>query len=241
MRDRAALERLLRYCARPPFAMDRLRKEGIDLVYRCAKQRSEPTGDKRGAKVDELHLTPLELIDRIAALVPPPRTHRHRYFGVLAPNSPLRAAVTALATPAQTATALGAPTSTGEGSFGVVPQGHAVPTRAEPEQPVPPKRPAHYLWAVLIARIYEVFPLLCPNCGGQMRLIAFVTEGTQIKKILNHIGVDSEPPHISPARGPPLWEDCDDAQIDHGVQFEPDWDLAAQPAPDYEVDQRTAW
>lgn len=46
--DRAALERLLRYCARPPFAMERLRKEG-------------------------------------AALVPPPRAHRHRYFGVLAP------------------------------------------------------------------------------------------------------------------------------------------------------------
>ena len=40
------------------------------LVYRCGKQRSEPTSDKRGAKVDELHLTPLELIDRIAALVP---------------------------------------------------------------------------------------------------------------------------------------------------------------------------
>jgi hypothetical protein len=40
--DRAALERLLRYCARPPFAMDRLRKEGSALVYRCAKQRSEP-------------------------------------------------------------------------------------------------------------------------------------------------------------------------------------------------------
>ncbi|HEJ1573308.1 TPA: transposase, partial [Pseudomonas aeruginosa] len=91
--DRPGLERLLRYCARPPFAMDRLRKEGSKLVYRCGKQRSEPTSDKRGAKVDELHLTPLELIDRIAALVPPPRTHRHRYFGVLAPNSPLRAAV----------------------------------------------------------------------------------------------------------------------------------------------------
>ena len=40
------------------------------LVYRCGKQRSEPTSDKRGAKVDELHLTPLELIDRIAALFP---------------------------------------------------------------------------------------------------------------------------------------------------------------------------
>ena len=34
--DRAALERLLRYCARPPFSMERLRKEGSKLVYRCA-------------------------------------------------------------------------------------------------------------------------------------------------------------------------------------------------------------
>jgi hypothetical protein len=71
---------------------------------------------------------------------------------------------------------------------------------------VPPKRPAHYLWAVLIARIYEVFPLLCPNCGGPMRLIAFITHSADIRQILNHIGVESEPPHISPARGPPLWE-----------------------------------
>ena len=35
--DRAALERLLRYCARPPFAMERLRKEGAELVYRRAR------------------------------------------------------------------------------------------------------------------------------------------------------------------------------------------------------------
>ncbi len=40
--DRAALERLLRYCARPPFSMDRLRKEGAELVYRCTKQHGEP-------------------------------------------------------------------------------------------------------------------------------------------------------------------------------------------------------
>jgi hypothetical protein len=121
--DRAALERLLRYCARPPFAMDRLRKEGTALVYRCAKQHSEPASDKRGARADELHLTPLELIYRIAALVPPPRTHRHRYFGVL------------------------------------VPQGNALPPTPEPAAPAK-RSTAHYLWAVLIARIYEVLPLL---------------------------------------------------------------------------------
>ena len=103
------------------------------------------------------------------------------------------------------------------------------------------RHPNAHLWAVLIARIYEVFPLLCPMCGGQMRLIAFITEGVQVRKILDHIGVDSEPPHISLARGLPLWDDCD-AQTDDGVQIEPaDWDLAAQPAPDYEVDQRINW
>ncbi|OIQ68276.1 putative transposase [mine drainage metagenome] len=239
--DRAALERLLRYCARPPFAMDRLRKEGAALVYRCAKQRSEPTNNKSGAKFDELTLTPLELIDRIAALVPPPRTHRHRYFGVLAPNSPLRAAVTALAAPALPATAQGEPATTGEGAPGVVPLGSALPTQPELANPVPPKRPpAHYLWAVLIARIYEMFPLLCPNCGGQMRLIAFITHSADIRQILDHIGVDSQPPHLSQARGPPLWEDCD-AQAGEGSQIEPDWDLVAQPALDYEVDQRINW
>ena len=61
------------------------------------------------------------------------------------------------------------PATTGEGAFRVVPLGSALPTTPEP---VAPKRSAHYLWAVLIARIYEVFPLLCPMCGAQMRLIA---------------------------------------------------------------------
>lgn len=124
--------------------MDRLCKEGAALVYRCAKQRSEPASDKRGAKADELHLTPLERVDRI----------------------------------------------------------------------------------------YEALPLLCPLCGGQMRVIAIITHSADIRQILDHIGVEPEPPHISPARGPPLWDGCD-AQKDGGVQSEPDWDLAAQPAPDF--------
>jgi hypothetical protein len=48
------------------------------------------------------------------------------------------------------------------------------------------------------------------------------------------------PPHITPARGPPLWEGCD-AQVGEEPQIEPDWDLAAQSSPDYEVDQRVNW
>jgi hypothetical protein len=40
-----------------------------------------------------------------------------------------------------------------------------------------------YLWAVLIARIYEVFPLVCPICGGPMRIIAFITYSADIRQI----------------------------------------------------------
>jgi hypothetical protein len=90
----------------------------------------------------------------------------------------------------------------------------------------------------LIARIYEVFPLLCPICGGQMRIIAFITHSADIRQILDHIGVDSELPHISPARGPPLWDDCG---AHDGTQIEPDLDLMAQPAPEFDVDQRVNW
>ena len=245
--DRAGLERLLRYCARPPFALERLRKAGSELVYRCAKQHSEPgrhPHNKRGGKADEITLTPLELIDRIAALLPLPRTHRHRYFGVLAPNSPLRAVVTVMAQsisvqappPAQVQ-AEPASTDAGEGALGV---SNLLPTQTEPAQPVPPKRPAHYLWAVLMARIYEVFPLLCPVCGGQMRIIAFITHSADIGHILEHIGAQTKPPRITPARGPPLWDDGD-AQVGDGVDVGPDWDEAAQTVPDFEVDQRLSW
>jgi hypothetical protein len=83
-------QRLLRYCARPPFALDRLRElDPEHLLYESTKQGPGGGGP--------LLLTPLQLLDRLAALVPPPRAHRHRTFGVLAPNAPLRTAVTALA------------------------------------------------------------------------------------------------------------------------------------------------
>lgn len=85
-----------------------------------------------------------------------------------------------------------------------------------------------------------MFPLLCPICGGQIRIIAFITHSTAIGQILEHIGVQTEPARTTAARGPPLWDDGD-AQDDEGVQAEPDWGLAAQAAPYYEVDQRVNW
>ena len=59
-------------------------------------------------------------------------------------------------------------------------------------------------WAKLLARIAEAFPLECPVCGGDIRLIAFITEPGPIRKILTHLGEPLEPPPVSPARGPPI-------------------------------------
>lgn len=86
--DRAGLERLLRYCAGPPFSMEKLRKAVSCLVHCYAKPHREPASDRRGPRADELDLTLPKLSERIAALVPTPRTRRHRYFGALTPNSP---------------------------------------------------------------------------------------------------------------------------------------------------------
>jgi hypothetical protein len=54
-----------------------------------------------------------------------------------------------------------------------------------------------------MARVGEEFPLECPNCGGDIRLIAFITQPDPIRKILTHLGEPLEPPPISPARRPP--------------------------------------
>lgn len=42
-------------------------------------------------------------------------------------------------------------------------------------------------WAKLMARVGEEFPFACPNCGGDIRLIAFITEPGSIRKILTHL------------------------------------------------------
>ena len=66
----------------------------VETPARCTVYRR-----RRPEHTPLLRLTPLELIEPLAALIPPPRLHRHRYHGVLAPNSPQRAQVTAWARP----------------------------------------------------------------------------------------------------------------------------------------------
>lgn len=150
-----------------------------------------------------------------------PDRHRHRYHGVLAPNAPLRGAVTACA-------GLPMDTSLGQASAPKVPP-QTVATDTQPTF-----RAAH-LWAVLLARIYEVLSWICPECGNPMRLIAFVTESEPVKRILTHVGEPNTPPPISPARSPPLRDHFD---WDQFPAFDPEW---GEPAPEFQFDQTIRW
>ena len=100
---------------------------------------------------------------------------------------------------------------------------------------LPNEKLAEIETVLLLARIYEAFPLACPICHAQMRIIAFINEAATVKKILEHIGESSQPPRTAPARGPPLWEAAESAGND------PQWDSSAQTAPKIEFDQRIAW
>ncbi|HWL86818.1 MAG TPA: transposase, partial [Polyangiaceae bacterium] len=81
--DDLGRERLCRYGARPPLSLERLRRLPAGRIgYRIKRLR----GGREKLRV----MTPLELLARLAALIPPPRYPLVRYHGVLAPRSTWR-------------------------------------------------------------------------------------------------------------------------------------------------------
>ena len=65
-------------------------------------------------------------------------------------------------------------------------QTYRVPIRPDDDAtPTPTRRAAKKRWAQLIYRIYEVHPLTCDRCGGEMKILAFITEPGLIRTILD--------------------------------------------------------
>jgi hypothetical protein len=225
-----SLEHLLRYCARPPFALERLSViRGADgriarIRYVLPRHKAANwVGPGRGRKSTRpgangvVELTPYEFLDRLADLVPPPRKHRHRYHGVFAPNHRLRKGVTALAI--GNIGKRGQAATCGHGG-----DGHAAGGCSDAPQKPRSHDTSRIAWAKLMARVGEEFPLECPGCGGDIRLISFITEPGPIRKILTHLGEPLEPPPIAAARGPPTdWGELIQAHDDReAVQVSPD-------------------
>jgi hypothetical protein len=161
---RDQLERLIRYTARGAVSLERLTQDAYgDLVYTFTHPRSDGTTGMR--------LAPLELLEKLAALVPLPRMHLVRYGGCLAPHSHLRGAI--IPTPRQ--------------------QGM--------EDEGPDTGSPRWNWAHLLQRVFALDMAHCPFCQqGTRRIMAAITQGEVIRTILQHLklAVDSLP--IAPAR-----------------------------------------
>ena len=176
--QRKELEHLCRYITRPAIAKERLKRNRAGQVVLQLK-----SAFKDGTT--HIVMSPLEFMQRLAALVPRPRLHlipfdrlrAGRLHGVLAPNAKLRREI--VPSPPEQATA-----------------------------PACDHAPARLSWARLFKRVFDIDIEHCPNCGGRLKIIACpeprrraaIEDPPVIVKILAHLGLPTRAPPRSPAQ-----------------------------------------
>ena len=175
--DREALGRLVRYALRPPFALERISLlPSGNVAYKM--KRALPDG------TETLVLAPTDFLRRIASLVPPPRRHLVKYFGLLAPNARDREV---FVPPFE-------------------PDAAGIPAASAAASPVEPKtkRPSRTPWAELLQKVFAIDVFCCDRCGGRRRVISAINDAAVARKILSHVGLPTCTPDVLPARAPPL-------------------------------------
>ena len=75
-----------------------------------------------------------------------------------------------------------------------VAQANTVRPLLEPEE----RRLVSKTWAALIKKTYELDPLRCPKCGGEMKIVAFIQEPRGVSQIMKNLGLPDwrAPPKI---------------------------------------------
>jgi hypothetical protein len=89
---------------------------------------------------------------------------------------------------------------TSEGQGGSVSDGMP----PEPLQALTPfQRRQRMKWAQLIRKVWATDPLLCPDCGAQMRILSVLTDPPVVDRILRHVGWRPGQPAPDLIRAPP--------------------------------------
>ena len=124
-----------------------------------------------------IKMDPVEFIAKLASLVPRPRVNLTRFSGVFAPHFKHRKLV--------------------------------VPKPKRPEDTKDQKEASEadkargMRWAQRLKRVFQIDVEKCPACGNKVKIIASIEDPPVIKQILDHLGLESEPPQPFPPRGPP--------------------------------------
>jgi hypothetical protein len=176
--DQSAVERLARYVMRPPISLERMQWSGDGEVFYQPKGGHD--GRARAPGYTAEAYDPAEFLARVIMHIPEPRRHLVRYYGWysnVSRGKRLR--------DEEEARLLGEGTGCASGGK---------------REDGPDARAMRRAWAQLIKRIYEVDPLVCPSCGGEMKVVAFITGHEVVDKILRHLKRRGE---IERERGPP--------------------------------------
>jgi hypothetical protein len=192
---RQQLDQMVRYILRPPLKETRLtlNADGVELTLKL------PWSDG----TTHIRMTSERFIDRLVALVPPPRANTLLYGGLFAANARLRALVVAYQRP------------------GVTPR-----KRTRPAKPTKPRNTA---WADLMRHSFGLDVLACPHCGGRMRFVATILNQASIRRILRHEGLDTPEPRAgSSHRNTELRYEADE----HALADIPDDDFSQLDAND---------
>jgi hypothetical protein len=92
---------------------------------------------------------------------------------------------------------------------------------AEAREEHKPRRRASPSWGRLIAKVYQVDPLVCARGGKRMSVLAFVTDTAAIGRILDHLGLSNPEAEKPP---PPLREMLRVAEHGDGWGVPQEWD-----------------
>ena len=126
-----------------------------------------------GRRIEHIVMSPLEFMQRLAALAPRPRLHLIRFHGALALHTKLRAAIVPIP-----------PSHTTTGHTGECAHAHGAHARRT--------------WARLLKRVFDLDLERYEQCGGKMKIIAAIEEPAVIERILTPWGLAAQPPPRAP-------------------------------------------
>jgi len=169
-------ERLAQYIIRSPFSTEKMRVTGPGggIVYHSEMNPKI----KRNFEV----FSPTDFIAAVTQHIPDKNFHLVRYYGWY--SNKMRGQREKRSGEREEAA--------GEQSVEVIDVSGHQPRR------IPSKK-----WRELIKKVWEADPLLCPNCGQEMRIVGLINERAVIERILRHLGRWAADSFDRPARDPP--------------------------------------
>lgn len=161
--EQKGLEDVARYMLRAPVSLSRLRWTPGDKEVFYNDSYTESKGQTaRGQSIDAL-----EFVARALTQIPQPRKHLLFYYGYYS-NAVRGRRFT-------------------HPPKNELTDDNSPDTADEPALDPARKAALRRRWADLIRRVFEVDPLICDRCGGQLQVIAFITQPRVIRKILDHL------------------------------------------------------